>query len=1097
MEDGDDDPPEQAATRPDRPVERWHRSTAEVTAQVATVDVVLQPEARAFDGGLVRFALGDELGRGGMGRVVAATDTSLAREVAIKQALSDRQVDLERFAREARLTAKLEHPAIVPIYDAGRDALGRPFYIMRKIEGEALSDLVTRARTVRERIALVPNVLAAVDAAAFAHARHIIHRDIKPWNILIGSHGQTLLIDWGLARELAGAELPTGAAIPDSSELTHAGQAFGTPGYMAPEQARGERADERADVYALGATLFHVLAGVTPYDGSSATEWIERAARGVRIPLEKLAPEVPPELVAIVDKATAISREARYRHAGELAADLRAFLTGKLVAAHVYSSVDRVVRFVRRHRIAVAIGAAAIVALAVVSVLAVTNILQERDRADASRRTAEAGERLAAERAELMLLDRASVLASRDPARAVALLRGVASGSRQLARARDIAAAAAAHGVAHGIAVHRGAINVLELGPDRLLLSAGADATLRVHDLATGASRTLVEGVLINAAVWLDSTTVVCVVECRGLLIVDLVTGTTRAVHPEVNATELWAAGPARFWYLDANQRAIVEHGVTAPSESIIARDVTRAAIQGDRMVVEGKSGVRVLDPRGERVLGKTVRSFASTLGIAIAGDGSRGAVSLDDELVEWDLATGAVRQRWPLRHIHTMFYLGRDLLVAKPGVPGALDRLTGTAAVEVLRGFGSMFTVSRTPHGVVVVSDTGAIALLDDHGTYRITSEQPGSRKLAGSPSSPYVAIGGWDGTITWWDTRTVLPRRFQLDAGSRLCALDGERIFALVGTSITATALDTGETRALADGPYLACTQRHGGRRVIAQRLVADSYDVIDGVSGRVDRLTDARDVALDLDTGSVYFAEGFRVLRELRLDGSRHTRWTAPAHLELVTVAGRWGAALLPANQLARIDLTAGTHTVITTPGAVRVLVAAPDGGVWIVIGSALHRYDGHRLTLVATLPVAPDLVAYHPDGSVMVQATDQSLWRVDLTGATLRVKGAKGVRRIWFGARAVATADLGFVGMRFLDTGEQILRDIGTLPFEVALGDGDRLVAYQVGGHGDIGVFEDAGPREPAALHRWIDTVTNAAIDPHNDALTWRPAVAAAK
>ena len=517
---------------------------------------------------------------------------------------------------------------------------------------------------------------------------------------------------------------------------------------------------------------------------------------------------------------------------------------------------------------------------------------------------------------------------------------------------------------------------------------------------------------------------------------------------------------------------------------------MTRAAIQGDRMIVESKRGVRVIDARGDRVLGTTVRSFASTIGIAIAPDGSRGAVALDDELVEWDLGTGAVRQRWPIRHIHTMFYLGRDLFVAKPDASGAIDLLAETAVVEVLRERGSVFAVARTQRGVAIGTDTGAVTFLDHHGTFRITNEQPGSRKLAGSPSSPYVAVGAWDGTITWWNTDTVLPRMYDLAPGSRLCALDGARLYAVAGPSITATAMDSGETRVLAQGPYVGCSKRHAGTRLLAQRLGPGSYDVIDGASGRVDRLGGAREVGLDLVGGSVYLVEGSRELRELRADGTRRTRWTAPADIDLATVTGRWGAALLAGNQLARIDLAAGTHTIVPAPGPVRFLVAALDGGLWIVIGAALHRYDGHHLTLVATLPVTPHLVTHHGDDSVVVQATDQSTWHVDRTGATLRVKGAKGTRRTWFGTRAVATADPGFVGTRFLDTGEQILRDIGALPFEIALADDDRLVAYQIGGRHTVGVFEDGGPREPAALHRWIDAATNAAIDPRNGALTWR-------
>jgi serine/threonine protein kinase len=163
-----------------------------------------------------RFVLGEELGRGGMGCVVAATDTVLERSVAIKQALVDDADSLRRFEREAKITAQLEHPSIVPIHDAGIDASGRPYYVMRRVEGEPLADRVARTPDVKARLALVPNVLAAVDAAAFAHARDLIHRDIKPWNILIGAYGETHLIDWS-SRGGSTTPTPTPTPTPMSS----------------------------------------------------------------------------------------------------------------------------------------------------------------------------------------------------------------------------------------------------------------------------------------------------------------------------------------------------------------------------------------------------------------------------------------------------------------------------------------------------------------------------------------------------------------------------------------------------------------------------------------------------------------------------------------------------------------------------------------------------------------------------------------------------------------------------------------------------------------------------------------------------------------
>ena len=178
-----------------------------------------------------------------MGVVVEAHDRALDRPVALKHMLSASAADLARFEREARITARLEHPGIVPIHDAGRDADGTPYYVMRRIDGVQLDTLVDR-RTFPERIARVPNVLAACDAVAFAHARGVIHRDIKPANILIGPFGETLLIDWGLACTVGDAAADEGR--PSAPMLTQVGAVAGTPGFMAPEQARAEPLDARA-----------------------------------------------------------------------------------------------------------------------------------------------------------------------------------------------------------------------------------------------------------------------------------------------------------------------------------------------------------------------------------------------------------------------------------------------------------------------------------------------------------------------------------------------------------------------------------------------------------------------------------------------------------------------------------------------------------------------------------------------------------------------------------------------------------------------------------------------------------------------------------
>ena len=342
-----------------------------------------------------------EVARGGMGRIIAAHDRILGRPVALKELLHADAEHAARFRREALITARLQHPAIVPVYHAGRWPSGEPFYAMKLVSGQPLDRAISQATTLADRLGLLPTIIAAVDAIAYAHSKRIVHRDLKPANVLVGDFGEIVVIDWGLAKDLdddspdtlPGARLAdrraTLTSSADAGALTVAGAVMGTPAYMPPEQARGEAVDERADVFSLGAMLYHVLTGAPPYAASTATEVIAAAIEGKVTPLAARAPEAPADLVAIIARAMAHEPAARYPTAKALADELRRFQTGKLVAAHRYSLRERVGRWVRRHRAAVTIGAIAAVAFLVLGTLALRRIVVERDRAEAQRHLAE------------------------------------------------------------------------------------------------------------------------------------------------------------------------------------------------------------------------------------------------------------------------------------------------------------------------------------------------------------------------------------------------------------------------------------------------------------------------------------------------------------------------------------------------------------------------------------------------------------------------------------------------------------------------------------------------------------------------------------
>ena len=350
-----------------------------------------------------RYAILALLGSGGMGRIQSAFDRQLNRKVALKE-LHEPHPDHEaRFRREALLTARLEHPNIVSVHEAGTWPSGEPFYTMRLVSGRPLNQVLAEATTFAERIALLPHVIAVADALAYAHQEGIIHRDLKPHNVMVGEFGETVVIDWGLAKDLsASSEDSIDPATPASDSETRAGEVLGTPSYMPPEQAAGEPVDARADVYAIGAILYHVLSGQAPYSGETGREIVAAVRCGPPAPLDRT---IPRDLIAIIERAMSREPEDRYATARELREDLRRFHSGQLVGAHRYTVGQLVRRWIGKHRTAVAVGAAALVFLAVIAVISVRQIVREQRHAEAQRLLADASRARAEDLTRFMLFD--------------------------------------------------------------------------------------------------------------------------------------------------------------------------------------------------------------------------------------------------------------------------------------------------------------------------------------------------------------------------------------------------------------------------------------------------------------------------------------------------------------------------------------------------------------------------------------------------------------------------------------------------------------------------------------------------------------------
>lgn len=323
------------------------------------------------------------LAEGGLGRVLVAADATLRRSVAIKQLKDQHQDDsvaTQRFLQEAQVTARLDHPGVVPIYGLGTDSTGHPFYAMRLVQGTSLRDRIRQLHSrndswsdgswMLELRRLMTHFIVACRTVEFAHSQGCVHRDLKPANLLIGEFGETLVVDWGLAAVIgdrSSEETPEDSEpIPAApADLTATGMVLGTPAYMSPEQALGANATRTSatDIYSLGATLATLLTGLPPVSGDTSVEVIRRVQCGeLRYPRE-IKDQVPKALDAICRRALRFDPAHRYQSAGTLADDLERWLAGEPVSVLRESPWDRLRRWCKRHRTVTVAAVVAIVTM--------------------------------------------------------------------------------------------------------------------------------------------------------------------------------------------------------------------------------------------------------------------------------------------------------------------------------------------------------------------------------------------------------------------------------------------------------------------------------------------------------------------------------------------------------------------------------------------------------------------------------------------------------------------------------------------------------------------------------------------------------------
>ena len=1046
-----------------------------------------------------RYEVGAEIARGGMGRVVEARDTVLGRRVAVKEALGNDPDALRRFRREIAITARLEHPSIVPVHDAGTLRDGSPFYVMRKVSGRPLTELIGAAKTLEQRLALLPHIVAAAQALAHAHVRGVIHRDIKPSNILVGELGETVVIDWGLAKVVGEAEEP-GPSTPidaGTSLRTRIGSVFGTPGFMAPEQARGEEVGARSDVYALGATLYYTLTRTPPHASASETEMMAAAAAGPAQPIAEVVAGVPRELSTIVDKALAFDDRVRYADAGELAEDLQRFLTGQLVASHRYSARERLARFVRRNKVAVGVAAVALALVTLGGALAVRSILRARDRADAQavlanerQRDAEEASRREQLRGDQLQLMQAETLATTNPTAAVALLKSLETPADRWQRvwrhARAIGATARYHGVAHALpaASHTFA---LAMSP-RTTRAASRDAAgnILVHDLEklTTTSAEISGAVAMTLA---DETTLVAATKTR-LIVRDLATGAHRETAVATETTEL-VAGEREVFALDDRSVSAFDRTTLQRRPIDVGQRVETMTLSNDRrwLALAGEHDLFVLD----LARGTPAKKLGPLDAVRIRWNGDSTKIVCTNLHA---VVTYALDGSPPVRRSFV------DLVMDAMAV-GHNTYFNTTAGLFVTVGLGLQALTHRDRNdtgnalhdmaGIAVISRSDGIEVFDP--TARFTLYSPsGPIGLVATGHEGRRVVAATTGHVLVWDLADHYPQ------GARF---EHVAMFSMVGSG-AAMALPIESTWEWIDFAHQTVTplpplvgpvsQQAGGFHDVAAVATTDGKkEALFAVRGpQAVPLPGEADAICVLADDRVVLARPDGEIVVIDAAGRSSTLVRHPAKVLGLATATTWLAIAYADGVVIRIDLTTNRRDQLQLAGPALVSIA-PDGTAYPGVGRALFRWQRDGLLLLHAAIPTPITGQFSLARHAILLTADGGSYSVGFE-VPAQVITLPANLFGWLaysselGAYAQADGSLRVMDLANGFTWPAALPHTG-IATATGVGDDGQVMAALI--DGGLQIWRPEIPQTPEDTVRWLDRLTNATAELGTATLTF--------